>query len=251
MQKINLSLGSSLPCLGPLQAAFIAQSGISDPVFGEIMTNHIQVCPQNFSEGAITEESLDKLQSVIPDTKIRLHANVRILAKTCQYDAGTIDLFPEYTKRLIGLLKHLGNPYTLHAANNGTPLEKQFQAVISLADSTGVPVGIEGLYPVKYSENTLKVWDDYVMLLNSECAYAIDLSHMNIIRHKFGAAPNGLLEALLQNERCIEVHVSGNDGKKDSHLQCDGTEWWLPLLGTISDSAVIFYEGRIPKEQYQ
>jgi hypothetical protein len=232
-------------------ATAIVQAGVSDPALGVIDYAHIQVCPQNFGEGKITEQLLDKLQDFVPESKIRLHANTRIMDHSCQYDAGTISRFPEYTQRLTAILKHLGTPYTLHAANNGVPLLTQLEAVSKLSDATGVPVGIEGLYPSKYARNTLKVWDDYELLLMSDCFYAIDLSHLNIIRQNIGNPPQGLLESLIQDPKCIEIHVSGNDGIMDSHLPCTGKEWWMPLLNIVSDNTVIFYEGRIPKETYQ
>lgn len=48
---------------------------------------------------------------------------------------------------------------------------------------------------------------------------------------------------MLACDRCIEVHVSDNDGSGDWHQVCQATPWWAPLLSHINNQAVVFSEG--------
>lgn len=243
MRKVCLSLGSCFPGRSP-ESAMEYASTHAIPHFGGISLEHVQICPQNYSGGPMTLERLNALQKSYPDTRFRFHANVRILDHGCQYDAGTMHYHREYTRELVPMLMHLGQPYTLHAANNGTPFNLQVKSLRKLSEQSGVTVGIEGLYP-GHRDNTLSSWSEYADLLEANVHYALDLSHLSIVRNHFGEAPQGLVESLIDNPNCLEVHISGNDGLHDSHHPCDGTEWWLPLMEKIPAHAVIFYEGRV------
>lgn len=243
MNKVCLSLGSALPGKSPEDAMALAQN-LEVPVIGKISLDHVQICPQNFCGGAMTMERLQNLQSTYPDTHFRFHANVRLMDKGCQYDLGTLHRHSEYTEILTPFLTYLGQPYSIHAASNGSTLLLQVSNLRRLSEKSGVPVALEGLYPGCRS-NTVSAWDDYAALLEHKVPYALDLSHLNIVRHTYGDAPDGLVEALMQDKHCIEVHTSGNDGLHDRHLSCDGHEWWLDLLHLVHKDAVLFYEGRI------
>jgi hypothetical protein len=85
------------------------------------------------------------------------------------------------------------------------------------------------------------------MLLESGVNYVIDLSHMQIIAQQSGKIETNLLKELLQSERCIEVHVSTNDGKKDLHhcLSETSRPWWIDLLDLANPNATIFSEGMV------
>lgn len=243
MHKVCLSLGSCFPGRSPEAAMEFAQKqGI--PNFGGIRLDHVQICPQNYAGGPMTMERLQALQASYPETRFRFHANVRLLDHSCQYDAGTMHAHREYTKALAPMLAYLGQPYTLHAASNGTPFKLQVKSIRALSKKAGVPVGIEGLYPAR-RENTVASWEQYAELLDANVYYALDFSHLNIVQHHFGDAPHGLVESLIDNPNCLEVHISGNDGLRDCHLPCDGTEWWLDLMDHIPDHTVVFYEGRV------
>lgn len=243
MKPVCLSLGSAFPGKSPEEAMALAQK-IEAPFIGKISLDHVQICPQNFRGGAMTVERLQNLRETYPQTHFRFHANVRLLEKGCQYDLGTVHRYPEYTKALTPLLTYLNQPYSLHAANNGTPLLHQIGNLHRLADASGLPVALEGLYPGRRA-NTVSTWEDYASLSTQKVPYALDLSHLNIVRHAYGPAPAGLVETLVQDPHCLEIHISGNDGLHDRHQPCDGQEWWLDLLHLAHKNTVIFYEGRI------
>ncbi|OCX67980.1 hypothetical protein A6M27_10290 [Acidithiobacillus thiooxidans] len=241
---LNFSLGSAFPGKSVEDAMGLA-SGIQEvPVLGEIGLDHVQICPQNYKGGVMGLARLQALQTAYPNTQFRFHANVRILEKGCQYDLGTADQFPEYTEKLVESLDYLGQPYSLHAAENGRPLASQIKVAKQLSAQAGVPVAIEGLYP-GHRNNTLATWADWERLLEMEASYALDFSHMNIILSQSGGpVPVKLMEDLLASPNCLEIHFSGNNGERDSHQVCQDDEWWLDFLPLIRDETVCFYEGR-------
>jgi hypothetical protein len=73
--------------------------------------------------------------------------------------------------------------------------------------------------------------------------YALDLSHLHILATRTGRRETTLVAEMLACERCIEVHVSDNDGQGDWHQVCAEPPWWHPLLPHIHPHAVVFSEG--------
>ena len=240
--NIFLSLGSTYPARIPFAAMDLGVNA-NDPVLGKISNGHVQLCPQN-GPMKITQEVLADLQSKWPETKFRLHANARLLDKPVLFDLGTIEHFPEYRKALVKTLRYLGEGYSIHAASgkNAPVALKQIERCQQLEQDSGVPVGIEGLYPGV--TGVFSTWADYALLLENDVRFAVDLSHLNIVRDKEGQAPEGLVEDLLGHPNCIEVHVSGNNGLRDSHESVEEGTWWLAVMDKINPNAVIFYEGR-------
>jgi hypothetical protein len=223
-----------------MEAMRIAAAGIVDPAIGAIGIKHAQICPQNYGGGCIREDTLDALMEAFPDTVFRLHANVRLLEKGCPFDAGTAFFYPDYYRALVRILRHIGQPYSLHGSNK-TPLRQQMGILRRLEDDAGVPVALEGLYPSPARD----VWDWrwYAELGLSGFNFALDLSHLNIVVKQTGEMQMDLVKDLLESPHCIEVHVSGNDGVHDRHLPCSEDEWWLSLLDSVH--SVLFYEGNL------
>ena len=111
------------------------------------------------------------------------------------------------------------------------------------ADLFDVPVAIEGLYPSAREPWLVATWEEYRRLLDSGVPFALDLSHLNILATWSGRLDMGLTAEMLSSERCIEVHVSSNDGRHDQHRRCDAPAWWSPLLSSINPRAMVFTEG--------
>jgi hypothetical protein len=84
------------------------------------------------------------------------------------------------------------------------------------------------------------------MLLESGAHYALDLSHLHIVATASGYVEWGLLQELLASPKCLEVHLSGNDGSADQHHALDvaSVPWWWVLLADVNPNAVLFSEGR-------
>lgn len=242
MPEIGLSLGSSFPACDPFAAMELAGS-VSDPVIGNIGIGSVQICPQN-APVKIAELVIDELAALYPETSFRLHANVRLLDRPCLFDLGSIERHPEYRSVLVRMLSFLSAPYSIHAGvgKHAPSALEQIGRCLALEEEAGVPVAIEGLYPG--AGPAFASWEDYELFLRHDVCFAIDLSHLNILRHKTGFVPDGLVEALVSHSNCIEVHLSGNNGTRDSHERVNEGAWWLSVLGCVNPSATIFYEGR-------
>jgi hypothetical protein len=115
--------------------------------------------------------------------------------------------------------------------------------VARVRDTLNIPVAVECLYPAKGSPFLMATWEEYeAVFLDGETPMAIDLSHLNILTRRLGSRDD-LVAELLAYPQTLEVHISGNNGRADSHALCDGQEFWWPLLANINPNAVIFNEG--------
>ncbi|MBN6739611.1 hypothetical protein JKG47_03530 [Acidithiobacillus sp. MC6.1] len=253
MRKVHLSMGSALPTVTPLDAMQIMAGSASEvPLLGRISVDKVQIGPQNCSRKIkIDAEMLDDLQARFPETRFRVHANVRVLDESCNFDLASMGHFLSYRAALVPVLRHLGEPYTIHAGRRRwmVPLHAQISRCKKLEDDAGVPVGIEGLYPDAMDGNTCSTWGDYEQVLRSDVRYALDLSHLNIVRAVHGEAPDGLVREMLESPNCIEVHLSGNDGMADRHLALGNVPFWWTDYREAAIHGDVFYEGRTKAQE--
>lgn len=109
-----------------------------------------------------------------------------------------------------------------------------------------VPVATEGLYPTLRDDYLVSTWQEYRWLLDNHIPYALDLSHLAIVAKKSRQMDEALVLDLMTSELCLEIHVSDNDGRSDSHQVLQDKPWWWKSLEnarTINDSPVMFSEG--------
>ncbi len=238
--KIHLSLGSSFPLRSPVEVLSEGLPCLEDPFLGPLSLEKIQIGPQNCSLGYhVGPENLSLLGEMFPGISFRLHANVHF-GKPVLFNSGNMSRFPEHRRQLVSALRQLGQPYILHPGARVT-LEKQFDNCRRLEQEAGVPVGVEGMY----GDGGMGTWEEYETLLEANVHFAVDLSHLNIVRTQRGEGRPGLVRELLEHPRCLEVHVSGNDGSRDNHQQLtEEPFWWSDFLGADIKGDV-FYEGRL------
>lgn len=239
MQAIQHTLGS----YPGLRHADALARALSDTDLAE--TRHVQLCPQNHGR---VDNALDALRAAAPDTQFRLHANCRHSGHRHTFDAS--DEGPDadaYFRDLAAVSHALGAPaYTLHAGERrGRPISVLHDRMRWMEDCFGIPVGVEGHYPEGDNRWWLSDWAEYRWLLDSGLAYALDLSHLHIVATKSGCIEANLTRELLASERCIEVHLSANDGRSDLHARLSEAPryWWHDHLDAIQPEATVFYEG--------
>lgn len=244
-----MAASAAAPGISHARAMAIIAAGIEDPILGPIAHDHVQLCPQH--AGRLSEELVDRLMDDHPQTAFRIHATPRVAGDHVHCIAEAVDahLYPEQMAATAALSRRMGaQAYTLHAGRreHGT-LEQAFENTMRLADLFGCRVGIEGLYPSLGRENRwlLSTWGEHEMLLEAGVDYAIDLSHLGIVAKRERQQRHDLVKALLSSDRCLEVHLSDNDARADSHrpLTVGSPPWWLPFLGDAHPDAVMFYEG--------
>ena len=151
--------------------------------------------------------------------------------------------------RAVGLVSAVpsADACTLHAgARAAGSLTSVRAAVRALETRLGIPVGVEAMYPDPKQTLLLSSWDEYRYLLESYIRYALDLSHLNILARRSRWTDYGLTAALLAHPRCIEIHVSDNDGHSDRHAPLTRQPWWWGCLEDavkLNPGALIFSEG--------
>lgn len=246
MKPTHLSL-ASFGGIHYIDALEKIMPGISTRVIGDLDLSNIQLCPQ--SRGVLGEMDAAFLREKYPDIQFRLHANIKTMAHRVIYDA--IDFGkPEFDSRwhsIKSISAILNAPcYTLHA---GARENGDFSALIDrvrrLQDFMQIPVGVEGHYPMKERTHHLDSWLDYERLLRTEIGYVVDLSHLNIVARHEKHIDFDLVRALITSPRCLEIHLSGNNGIRDEHGLLKGNEWWLPVIAGENISGKIFFEGRM------
>lgn len=252
---VNISL-AAFPGFRHEKAAQAAISGantgrLHEPLFGAVRADHVQLVPQNM--GLLDADLCESLIAAYPATRFRLHANVRVLAKHTIAELSGVPQHRHWFEQAARISRALRAPaYTAHAGSRGeSTMAEMLENTRRLADLFECPVGVEGQYPVTGNHLLVTSWDEYREVFESGVPYALDLSHLNILAHQSGSREVGLVQEMLSCERCIEVHVSDNNGTGDLHQVCERKAWWHPLLPFINRGAVTFTEGnhrRIHKE---
>jgi len=239
MNGIHHTLGS-FPGLRFVDAMRMA---LDMPELGSV--KHVQLCPQNFGP---VDEVLDELVAMSPETAYRLHANVRVVGHGRAFDCSTEGVEHDaYFRRLGDISRQLGaDVYTLHAGERkDRPVSDLVGRVERIEDLMGVSVGVEGHYPDKGNKWWISSWNEYAWLLDSGLKYALDLSHLHIVATRERCVHQNLVRELLSSDRCVEVHLSGNDGHSDAHVRLSDCPvfWWQELLTSKNPAAIQFYEG--------
>lgn len=248
-RDVNLSL-AVYPRWGVAKAMAMAihehhQGNLMEPALGRIKLDHIQICPQNIDH--LTEEKIENLRTEYSQHAFRLHANAHVDEKFLISDFADLDrdeIHTAYWQRLAKVGRRLEQQaYSAHPGKRTSkPLSWLFDQVRRAEDMMGCKVAVEGMYPCVGRPYYLSTWDEYAALLEVDIHYAIDLSHLNILATQDGWRES-LVCALLSNPRCIEIHVSGNDGHGDQHQVLMSEPVWLPMLDYANAGCVIFTEG--------
>lgn len=202
--------------------------------FGLVHMEHVQLCPQ--ASNFIDEICIQNLQRKYPHTKFRLHANVRIDRTLRIFDASIYSKQNRwYYQRLAELSEMLSaSGYSLHSGyRKNASLEKMKNNILEIQSFFTCDVMVEGMYPDERKDWLIKNWEEYEWLLNSDLLYAIDLSHLNIVKKRLNTVDVGLVHDLISHPNCREVHLSYNHGNHDSHLQLKSKyyedSWWKDI----------------------
>ncbi|WP_369063322.1 hypothetical protein [Burkholderia gladioli] len=240
--KINTSL-ASVPGLSYGDVCARLTSPPSEPLFGNLSLDYVQLVPQ--SREHLTPDVIEMLRSTFPDTRFRMHANVRIWDEFMLVDLADFDRREAWFRDAATVHRLLdADAFTLHPGRRASAtLSQLFELARRCADLFGSPVGIEGMYPTRGAPYLLSTWPEYEALFSSGVPYALDLSHLNIVAHQSGRHDLDLVQAMLSSDRCIEIHVSDNDGNGDQHRVCVDPPWWWRLLDHAHPDAVVFSEG--------
>lgn len=249
--KINIA-SAAAPGHSHINALSMLETAAVDPVLGSLSFDDVQLCPQH--TGMLNVERIAEIINAYPGTRFRLHASPKVYGSRDPhvYASNARDK-PEKVQALARASQALNaNGYSLHAGiTEEASLAQALDNIAWIEDIFGCPVGIEGLYPAGSRKTywLLNSWDDYATLLKSGVRYAIDLSHLQIVAASERCIEHGLVAELIDAPQCLEIHVSDNNGKADSHkpLNSARTPWWLQALLAQDDRPArpVFYEGML------
>jgi len=227
----------------PGLASALASSQCTEVRAPTLRIEHVQLVPQSF--GHLSMQLAEDLMNFMPNTKFRLHANVRVLRSHRLADLSSFEAHQDWFEQAARISKMLDAPaYTAHSGRRANAtMSEMLDNTRRCADLFGCPVGIEGQYPTKSGEFLVNSWAEYREVFDSGLHYAIDLSHLKILARSTGERNETLIAEMLASNHCIEVHVSDNDGRGDWHQVCESAPWWAPLMKHINRGAVIFTEG--------
>lgn len=98
------------------------------------------------------------------------------------------------------------------------------------ADLFGCPVGVEGHYPSQRDDWLVSNWQEYRAVFASGVPPTRSTCRTCTSSPPTGRPETTLVAEMLACERCIEVHLSANDGRGDWHEVCTEDVWWHALL---------------------
>ncbi|MDP2229240.1 MAG: hypothetical protein Q8J78_17380 [Moraxellaceae bacterium] len=213
-------------------------------LLGRLSTTHLQLCPQN--SGKIDTQLASTLRHSHPDIELRLHANVQIedlprIVDLCNWPDEKI-----WFSNVASLSSTLdATAYSAHAGKRSfCSLPEVLCHAREIEQMFGIPVAIEGHYPTPRDVWLISSWAEYQRVLESGVHFALDLSHLHILATCSGRIEWILVKEMLASEKCLEIHVSANDGHSDQHLPLTEPPWWMPLLSGAHPGAIVFSESR-------
>ena len=229
-----------------MAAAEASAGTLTEPGLGELGLQDVQLVPQSL--GMVDEAVADAVQALLPQSRLRLHANVRLLERHRFCDLARFSRDFDWWVRAAQMSRHLG--CASWSAHSGARADC---SMAQLLDNTrrandlmggACRVAVEGQYPAPGDRLLVSHWAEYEELLAAQdVEFAVDLSHLNIVVRHHGIQ-DGLVREMLRSPRCAEVHLSANDGQWDAHRTVDSQDvWWMPMLADIHHRAVVFSEG--------
>lgn len=104
---------------------------------------------------------------------------------------------------------------------------ERFSTLSAMATSRGIEVGIETMYPLRHGDRRYLA-DDLGSTRALACAlpgvrWVLDLAHVGL----WGRAARVEALAALGALPLLEVHVSDNDGRSDTHTPIRDDTWWV------------------------
>ena len=117
-----------------------------------------------------------------------------------------------------------------------------------LCGNRGIRLGVETMYPAgrgeisQYFLQTITQVEQFLQDL-PDLALVTDMAHLNIWKPETISEKLRLLE--LAAGRLLEIHISDNDGYRDSHTAITDRTWWVPWVGSFPSDVAIVLESRM------
>lgn len=120
-----------------------------------------------------------------------------------------------------------------------------------LCRERGIRLGVETMYPAGLngtSQYFLQNTDGVEQLLRDlpNIELVVDMAHLNIWKKE--TIPEKLQLLGLASDRLLEIHISDNDGYRDSHTVINDHTWWVPYAKTFPPDVPIVLESRMNRQ---
>lgn len=140
----------------------------------------------------------------------------------------------------------LYNPEFMSRSKAMSKFADNYQMSVNLGKEYGIKMGIETAYPTlngsKYvldSEEDIKTF----VSMFPETGLVLDFAHVKIQKN-FDKAKESLVDFMLAHPNLMEVHISDNDGKRDSHTPVTKSLYFWDKLKSRKDVPIVI-EGKL------
>lgn len=146
--------------------------------------------------------------------------------------------------------------YSVHggsySSGDGTVANERFlnhlEQLAQMCRDRSIRLGVETMYPApgeSASQYLLQNVAEIEQLLATlpQIDLVVDMAHLNLWQGQTVQEKLRLLE--LVPDRLLEIHVSDNDGHRDSHAPITQTTWWGPYVHTFPGHVPIVLESRM------
>lgn len=166
-----------------------------------------------------------------------------------------------YFERLSDWLVAMGiTAYSVHAGSFNSFDERiaayarflnHLEQLGQLCRERGIRLGVETMYPAGIngtSQYFLQDTTEVEQLLRDlpNINLVVDMAHLNIWKKE--TIPQKLQLLGLACDRLLEIHVSDNDGYRDSHTVISDRTWWVPYAKTFPPDVPIVLESRMNRQ---
>lgn len=129
-----------------------------------------------------------------------------------------------------------------------------------LCSARSIRLGVETMYPPQEdstSQYLLQNTAQVKQLLQDlpQLELVVDMAHLNIWKKETIPKKLQLLELACDSEalpptadRLLEIHISDNDSKRDSHTAITERTWWVPYAATFPTNIPIVLESRMNRQ---
>jgi sugar phosphate isomerase/epimerase len=120
-----------------------------------------------------------------------------------------------------------------------------------LCRTRGIRLGVETMYPSQLDstsqyllQNTAQV--EQLLQDLPDIELVVDMAHLNIWNEETTLEKLQLLE--LAGNRLLEIHISDNDGYRDSHTAISDRTWWVPYAAKFPSNIPLVLESRMNRQ---
>ena len=120
-----------------------------------------------------------------------------------------------------------------------------------LCRDRGIRLGVETMYPALSDDTSQYLLQNATQIEQllydlPDIHLVVDMAHLNIWKTETISEKLHLLG--LAHNRLLEIHLSDNDGYRDSHATITDQTWWLPYVANFPPHLPIVLESRMNRQ---